>query len=127
MHENDLLDSLLSENPEDERKKLDLHLAKRRKFFLILLAILTVLNITIVETGLINAPRIFGSDSPRMYSVFTFGIAIWGFILGLLFSLIPYKKAPYGKKYLLVSMIVMAVLDTYFLVMFCLLILLHRN
>lgn len=116
MMENEILDVPVDSPAIDHTR-----IIKRQRWILAAsMLFFAILNTVVINTLFEDTTVIFGNGSSP-FMVFTVGSAIWGFLLGLLVALIPYKRLSYGKKYLSASLLVMNIINLFYTVMFVLL------
>ncbi len=81
------------------------------KISLILIAtLLAVIDARLSYSHLLKSYIILFRKPSSAYSVFTFGITFWGFVLGLFFAWIPFRKLSWVHRYVLASLGIMIVL-----------------
>jgi hypothetical protein len=105
-------DDLVQKPGEDDIKALAKKL--RRKYFITFLVIAT-LNTILFYTFEKTLHFVFGGEN-ALGALFI-GVLGWGFILGFLFNLIPYKNIPYWKRYLGTSFLIASAIGGLMLVL----------
>jgi hypothetical protein len=93
-----------------ENEILNSSLKKEKKILFIVLAVLTLINFLIAPFGFDRVPM-FGVNGERLVGALTIGVAIWGFILGLLIALAPYKNLIYKQKYFTAALLGMCIVQ----------------
>jgi len=96
---------------------------KRGKLWIVKLGLLAIaVVLAIIDSRLTGSHRARNFNLFRKpalaYSVFTFGVSFWGFVLALPFALIPFKKLSYKHRYILVAFGIMIALLLTYLVIF---------
>jgi hypothetical protein len=77
-------------------------LTPRKLTFLFFLAVIVfaIVDIQLAHSHLAKTFRLYRKEH-QSYMVFTFGIAFWGFVLAVIFSLFPLKGLTFRKRYFL--------------------------
>ena len=110
MDEENHFEDVLPEIKENTKKLI--RQKRRRNLGLIFLG-LVVVNCILSTVYIDSLLHIF--PLKRNLGMLSYALAIWGFVLGLLFALIPQKKMTYKQKYLSTSLIVSIVLSCLYL------------
>ncbi|MFT5600052.1 MAG: hypothetical protein ACI9N1_000286 [Flavobacteriales bacterium] len=103
------MDELIDDITGDINYKFSI---KKINIVLILICVsLCIFNLIVAPYGLSKFP-IFGPEGQdRILGIFTIGVGMWGFVLGLLISLIPFRSLPYKKKYITASLLGMCIVQ----------------
>jgi len=89
---------------------------KAQKKLLFILIGLFVINVFLLKLG----PGLGGNymkNMDTMLWVAPFGCVIWGFLLGTILTLIPFKGLTYVRKYLITSLFISIILNLFILLM----------
>lgn len=103
------MEEILDNIPQEDKNKAVLK--KKRVTLLIILAVLTLTSFLLAPIGFAKRPMYGPEGEERFAGMLIAGTAIWGFILGLLLAIIPFRKLPYKQKYLTASLFGMCIIQ----------------